>query len=65
MELSEGENDDDEMFWMILGSEDYAKADYWKWRPISPISDTRAWRVDTASTDGVYHHSFLPHLCSR
>ena len=47
VELSEGENDDDEMFWMILGEGDYAKADYWRWRAGAPTAlDPRAWIVD-------------------
>lgn len=46
VELSEGENDDDEMFWMILGERDYAQADYWQWRRSSPIRSPRIWRID-------------------
>jgi hypothetical protein len=32
--LDEGENDEDEMFWAVLGDgdRDYAKASYWAWR---------------------------------
>jgi len=44
--LAEGESDDDEMFWMMLGNEEYAKADYWKWRRIAPEMGLRLWRVD-------------------
>ncbi|KAF6760294.1 hypothetical protein DFP72DRAFT_1063353 [Ephemerocybe angulata] len=32
VELTQGENDDNEMFWMILGQEAFADADYWRWR---------------------------------
>ncbi|KAF7967474.1 hypothetical protein HWV62_34123 [Athelia sp. TMB] len=45
--LVEGESDDDEMFWMMLGEDDYAKADYWQWRKSSPDVDPRIWRVDS------------------
>jgi hypothetical protein len=37
----------DEMFWMILGDDEYANADYWKWRSSSSIIDPRIWQVDT------------------
>ncbi|KZT27958.1 hypothetical protein NEOLEDRAFT_1129845 [Neolentinus lepideus HHB14362 ss-1] len=46
IELVEGESDEDEMFWMILGDRDYAKADYWRWRASSAKIDPRVWRVD-------------------
>ena len=45
VELNEGEGDDDEMFWMILGGQDYAKADYWRWRRESLLTDPITWRV--------------------
>ena len=46
-ELAEGE--EDEMFWLILGEGEYAKADYWKWKPsLGPIC-ARAWLVDADS----------------
>lgn len=44
--LVEGESDDDEMFWMMLGEDDYAKADYWKWRRTTPDVNPRAWQVN-------------------
>ncbi|KAH9895002.1 hypothetical protein C8Q73DRAFT_482882 [Cubamyces lactineus] len=45
--MSEDESQADEMFWMILGEGDYAKADYWRWRVGAPTSlDPRAWIVD-------------------
>lgn len=47
IELSEGENDDDEMFWMILGDEAYANAHYWRWRKKSSATDPSVWRVDS------------------
>ncbi|KAF8893984.1 hypothetical protein BD779DRAFT_1467564 [Infundibulicybe gibba] len=46
IELSQGENDNDEMFWMILGEDDFANADYWKWRKTSPIIDPTRWRLN-------------------
>jgi hypothetical protein len=45
VQLTEGESDNDEMFWMILGDDDYARADYWKWRPFATEIDPRTWRV--------------------
>jgi len=45
-ELSQGENDDDEMFWMILGDDGFANADYWKWRRTSSFILPRIWRVN-------------------
>ncbi|KAI0320894.1 hypothetical protein OF83DRAFT_1168897 [Amylostereum chailletii] len=49
VELVEGESDDDEMFWMMLGDREYAKADYWKWRPNSrDLYDPRVWCVDNS-----------------
>lgn len=45
-ELSQGENDDDEMFWMILGDDGFANADYWKWRRTSSSIVPKIWRVN-------------------
>lgn len=56
IELSEGEDDSDEMFWMILGDEEYAKADYWKWRRTASVQDPQAWRIDAKY--GVGHCAF-------
>lgn len=53
IELTEGDNDDEKMFWMILGSEDYGKADYWKWRAVSEDAEPRVWRADASSNDVV------------
>ncbi|KAL6308234.1 hypothetical protein BKA93DRAFT_766050 [Sparassis latifolia] len=52
MELTEGESDNDEMFWMILGEGEYAKADYWKWRPSAPAIYPRLWAVDAGNGSG-------------
>ncbi|KAK0454925.1 hypothetical protein EV421DRAFT_1699786 [Armillaria borealis] len=46
VELSNGEGDDDDMFWMILGEDDYAQADYWKWRSSASHIDPRIWHVN-------------------
>ncbi|KZT00473.1 uncharacterized protein LAESUDRAFT_732262 [Laetiporus sulphureus 93-53] len=46
IELIEAETDNDEMFWMILGDGEYAKADYWKWRSSAREIDPRVWSVD-------------------
>lgn len=55
VELIEGQSDaDDEMFWMILGEGDYARADYWKWRASSSSIYPRVWSVDvTRGADAV------------
>ncbi len=46
VELSNGEGDDDDMFWMILGEDDYAQADYWKWRSSASHIEPRIWHVN-------------------
>lgn len=51
IELTEGENDDDEMFWMILGEDEFAKADYWKWRHTSSGLEPRIWKIEADSTE--------------
>jgi hypothetical protein len=45
-EFSQGVDDDDEMFWLVLGDEFYADADYWKWRRGSSEIDPRIWEVN-------------------
>ncbi|KAJ7188111.1 hypothetical protein C8R46DRAFT_1023578 [Mycena filopes] len=51
--LIENESGDDEMFWMVLGDEaDYAKADYWKWRPTKGATP-RIWSVDAGRKDTI------------
>lgn len=49
VELVEQESDDNEMFWMMLGNDDYARADYWKWRPDLATALPQIWRVDSSS----------------
>ncbi|THV02373.1 hypothetical protein K435DRAFT_351754 [Dendrothele bispora CBS 962.96] len=60
VEMIQGENDGDEMFWMVLGSEEYAQAHYWKWRPAAADIETRVWRVDVnRAKDAVISVPFL------
>ncbi|KAG6819869.1 hypothetical protein H0H93_007803 [Arthromyces matolae] len=47
-ELTEDDGRDDEVFWMILGDDGYANADYWKWRRNSPYLDPRIWRISAS-----------------
>jgi hypothetical protein len=51
IELTDGENDDDEMFWMILGNDEYAKADYWQWRRDTAEVDPCIWKVNVEDPD--------------
>lgn len=50
IELLEGESDHDDIFWMILGEEDFARADYWKWRKTSGDANPLIWRVEPDNT---------------
>lgn len=52
-EFSQGQDDDDEMFWMVLGDESFAQADYWKWRSSSPDIQPKIWLVDSSQTEPV------------
>lgn len=48
-ELYEGKEDnDDSMFWMVLGDEPYANADYWKWRGAMSNPEPTIWRVNAS-----------------
>jgi len=58
-ELFQGNNDSDETFWMVLGDEDYATADYWKWRRSSSRTDPRIWRIDASSASVEPVRSFI------
>lgn len=49
IELYEGENDSDEMFWMILGDDGSANADYWRWRKTFVNTEPSIWKVDIRS----------------
>ncbi|KAK7005621.1 hypothetical protein R3P38DRAFT_3038596 [Favolaschia claudopus] len=57
--LLENEDDDDEMFWMVLGdAAEYAKAEYWRWRP-SIATTPRIWCVDASQKKSISPvHSF-------
>ncbi|KZV63799.1 hypothetical protein PENSPDRAFT_691304 [Peniophora sp. CONT] len=47
VELREGEDDDDELFWMMLGEKEYARAEYWRWRSdCEGDVGAKGWRVD-------------------
>ncbi|KAJ7594408.1 hypothetical protein C8J56DRAFT_926702 [Mycena floridula] len=47
VELWQGVKDEnDEMFWMMLGDERFAQADYWKWRPSASEIEPKVWRID-------------------
>ena len=62
VELTQGENDDNEMFWMLLGEASFADADYWRWRKSSAPQDIQpsVWRVDsTKKTRTVGLEEFL------
>jgi len=48
--LTEGKDDDDEIFWMILGNEEFAKADYWQWRKDASDIDPMIWKVGVEGT---------------
>ncbi|THG99521.1 hypothetical protein EW026_g2852 [Hermanssonia centrifuga] len=53
IELVEGESDEDEMFWLILGEGEYAKADYWRWKATSDHWQARIWMVNGDQADSV------------
>lgn len=48
-ELHEGENDNDEMFWLILGDDGSAKADYWRWRKDLTNEEPSICKIDLGS----------------
>lgn len=52
VELSEGQNDDDAMFWMILGDGGVERADHWRWRKSATTQDPKIWRVDSSRGSG-------------
>ncbi|KAI5828968.1 hypothetical protein K523DRAFT_243224 [Schizophyllum commune Tattone D] len=53
--LAEGEDDQDEMFWAMLGDEAWASADYWQWRKEAANVDPRVWLVeDGANQSSVF-----------
>jgi len=58
------EGEEDEMFWMFLGEDDYANADHWKWRKTSALSGSenhaRIWRIDDDGRKIEELHTFPP-----
>jgi len=48
--LEEGKNDEDEMFWAILGDGDreYANASYWAWRADVVTHDPQIWKISAS-----------------
>ncbi|KXN85318.1 Gelsolin [Leucoagaricus sp. SymC.cos] len=63
--LNEGENDQDELFWMVLGEEEFARADYWQWRRRASDIDPRIWRVDARADSPIIAVSSLRSEVSR
>jgi hypothetical protein len=62
-ELEEGA-DDNELFWVILGTEEYANADHWRWRPSATLSSPRIWKIEVRSsgTVGIRFHAAMQEL---
>ncbi|KAL1715806.1 hypothetical protein EV715DRAFT_255726 [Schizophyllum commune] len=48
--LTEGEDDQDEMFWAMLGDEAWASADYWQWRKEAANVNPRVWLVEDGAS---------------
>ena len=48
--LDEGEDDEDEMFWAVLGDGDrgYAKAFHWAWRANMSKNDPQLWKISAS-----------------
>ncbi|KIK67282.1 hypothetical protein GYMLUDRAFT_1019883 [Collybiopsis luxurians FD-317 M1] len=46
VELHEGQSEGDEMFWMILGEDAFANANYWQWRSLASDATPGVWVVD-------------------
>ena len=53
--LDEGMNDEDEMFWAILGDGDreYANASHWTWRAGVDAGDPQIWKISASPTHQV------------
>ncbi|KAJ3883602.1 hypothetical protein F5051DRAFT_391138 [Lentinula edodes] len=65
VELQEGQNDGDEMFWMILGEEAFANANYWQWRPSAADINPRVLEVSEQTVkpvDFLQNISTMVHL---
>ncbi|KAJ3934002.1 MAG: hypothetical protein NXY57DRAFT_1047546 [Lentinula lateritia] len=65
VELQEGQDDGDEMFWMILGEEAFANANYWQWRPSAADINPRVLEVSEQTVkpvDFLQNISTMVHL---
>ena len=53
--LNEGENDEDEMFWAVIGDGDmeYAKASYWTWRAGVDANSPQIWKISASPNQRV------------
>ena len=53
--LDEGENDEDEMFWAVLGDGDreYAKASHWAWRASVDMDGPQIWKISALQSQQV------------
>jgi hypothetical protein len=53
--LDEDDNDDDEMFWAVLGDgdRDYARASHWAWRAGASLCDPQLWKISASSSQQV------------
>ncbi|KAI0823308.1 hypothetical protein BC628DRAFT_524655 [Trametes gibbosa] len=60
VDLTEDESYADDMFWMILGEGEHAKADYWQWRSSAPSVDPRIWVIDANQHDVIRRLPALP-----
>lgn len=58
-EGKESEDDAEDMFWMIIGNDAFASADYWKWRGSSPSVDPTIWRVDASKKVNTVRFNYL------
>lgn len=45
IELEEGKEND--LFIMLLGDDDYASANYWRWKAEDPQYDLRIWEIQS------------------
>ncbi|GAW05454.1 gelsolin repeat [Lentinula edodes] len=65
VELQEGQDDGDEMFWMILGEKAFANANYWQWRPSAADINPRVLEVSEQTVkpvDFLQNVSTMVHL---
>jgi len=55
--LDEDDNDDDEMFWAVLGDgdRDYARASHWAWRAGASLCDPQLWKISASSSQQFMH----------